>query len=95
MRDLDRGWEVAGERIFGHPGTIIDAGAFLRQPLPLDAVEMQHGRVRGKARPDGRACVGLRPVDEIGEFPPVALLRQGRRDRLGAGDDQTVDLQAI
>ena len=55
---------------------------------------MQHRGMRGKARPDRRTGVGFRPVDDGGEVVPERLLGQGRGDRLGAGDDQPVDVQA-
>ena len=46
--------------------------------------------MRAEARPDGRARIRLRPIDEFGERAPVRLLAQVGRARLGAGDDQTV-----
>src|SRR5215813_9319657 len=59
MRDPDRRRQIAGQPVDMRLGAFIDAGAFLRQPLPLDAVEVFHRGVRSEARPDGRARVGL------------------------------------
>jgi hypothetical protein len=62
--------------------------------VPFDAVEMSYRDMRGQAGPDRRTRVGLCPVDDVGEVLPERLFRQGRGDRLGAGDNQSVELQA-
>ena len=61
MRDLERREGVPRQPIVDHLGAVIDAGAFRGEPLPFDAVEMQHRGMRGKARPDRRARIGLQP----------------------------------
>ena len=95
MRHLQRRGDILRQPMVGRLGAVIDARAFRAEPLPLDAVEMQHRGMRGEARPDRRTRVGSRPVDDLGEVLPERLFGQRCGVRLGAGDDQPVDLQAI
>ena len=85
--------DILRQPVVGHLGAVVDSGTFGIEPLPLDAVEMQHRGMGGKARPDRRARVGFRPVDDVGEILPERLLGQRRGVRLGAGHDQSIDLQ--
>ena len=94
MRDLERRGEIRRQPVVGHLGAVVDPRTFRGEPLPFDAVEMQHRGMGGKTRPDRRARVGLRPVDDVGEVLPERFLGKRRGDRLGAGDDQPIDLQA-
>ncbi len=94
MRDLERGRHVLCQPVVGHLGAVVDPRTFGGETPPIDAVEMQDRGVRGKARPDGRARVVFRPVDDVDEVLPERLLLQRCGVRLGAGHDQPVDVEA-
>src|SRR5258708_40093141 len=70
MRDFERRWNVLGQPVVGNRRAVVDTGTFCREPMPLDAVEMQDRGVRGKARPDPRAPVVFRPVADVDEVLP-------------------------
>src|SRR5665647_384603 len=94
MRDLQWRWNILGQPVVGYCVAVVDTRTFCREQLPLDAVKMQHGGMGGKARPDRRARVGFRPVDDGGELLPERFFGKRRGVWLRAGDDQRVDLQA-
>ncbi len=95
MRNLERRGDILRQPMVADLGAVEDTRAFCVEPLPLDAVEMQDRGMGGKARPDRRTRIGFRPVDDLGEVLPERLLGKGCGVRLGAGDDQPVDLQVI
>ena len=95
MRNLERRRRILRQPVVRHLVAVVDPGTFGIEPLPLDAVEMQHRGVGGETRPDRRARIGFRPVDDVGEVLPERLFGKRCGDRLGAGDDQSVDLQAV
>jgi len=95
MRNRERRGKIVGQPMAGRLEGLINSGAFTGQPPPLDAIEVQDRRVCRTTRPDRRTGVVLRPVDDFGEIAPERFLLQGSCIRLGAGDDQPVDGQAI
>src|SRR5579863_1367723 len=93
--DLEGGGKIVRQPVAGDGEAVEDSGAFCREPPALDAVEVQYRDMRRKTRPDGRTGIGLRPVDDVGEVPPECFLAKRCAGGLRAGDDQSVDLQAI
>src|SRR6266704_1097239 len=74
----------------------LDAVEYSRElgipPLPLDTVEVENGSMRRETRPDRRAAVVFRPIDELRQRGPIRFIDQpgcaGRRARY----DQPVEL---
>ena len=75
--------------VSGEP-TIEYAELLLRERAALDAVCVQHGGVRGEARPDRRGGIIARPVDDRAQVLPIRLVFEVLGAWLGAGDDQAV-----
>src|SRR6266478_5192483 len=61
-------------------------------PLPLYTVEIKSGGMRRETRPDRRAAVVFRPIDELRQRGPIRFIHQsgcaGRRARY----DQPVEM---
>ena len=67
------------------------AEALFLQRAALDAVGMEHRRMRGKTGPDRRGGMLPRPIDQRAQRLPIRLVHQALGARLGAGDDQAVE----
>src|ERR1700685_363371 len=61
------------------------SGELFRKFLPFDTVQVVHGAMRGKTRPERRGGIVLRPIDELRQRMPIRLVGEHRRARLGAG----------
>ena len=55
------------ERVARRPLATKDAEALVGERAPLHAVEVENGRVRREAGPDGRDRVVLGPIDKLGQ----------------------------
>src|ERR1043166_1611271 len=91
MRDRPARGKAAHERMARASRGVEDAEAFVGQRMAPDAVHVKHRHMGAQARPDGRARVRVRPIDDLGERLPVGLVAQVGRARLGTGDDQAVE----
>src|SRR5437879_5122298 len=82
------------ELMIRHPRALEDAEALVTERLPADTVDVEDGRVRSQAGADSRERVLLGPLQNARQAPPVRLVRQVRRARLGPGHDEPVEAAA-
>src|SRR5580658_4612074 len=95
VRQAEGRCETGHERMPGNDAVPEHAEQFLRKTLPLDAVEVQHRRVRGETRADAGGRIGICPFQHLHEPRPVRLLGERAAARLHAGDDQGIWLSGL
>ena len=86
--------EPADQLVIGDDVDGKDAGALVGERAARDAVAAQHLGVRGEAGQQRRDGVLGRPVEDEAELVPERLVAQVCGARLGAGDDERVELRA-
>src|SRR5580704_2330284 len=91
MRHPERLGKMLRHWMVGSEPAIEYAELLLRERAALDAVRVQHGPMRGEARPDRRGGTIARPVDDRAQVLPIRLVLEILGARLGAGDDQAVE----
>ncbi len=65
-------------------------GKLRTEGMPFNTVQLQYGGVSREARPDAGDRAVIDPIDQPGQRGPIRFLVQRLRNRLGAGDDDTI-----
>src|ERR1043165_216750 len=84
LRDSRSPWMIC------NIGALKDTCTLVRQSAPPNAIQVEDGGVRGKARPDRRYGPVLGPIHDLRQTAPVGLIRQLRRARLCPGYNKPV-----
>src|SRR5947199_358777 len=91
MRHPQAGRRAGGQGMIGDAHALEDPEALVVERAPVDAIEVQERGVRGQTGPDGGVGLLLGRLQDADQAPPVRLVPEVRRPRLGPGHDEAVE----